>query len=155
RRVVLAGGDEQVFRERELVRAEHVVRDGEQLLRPAFGGVEVRRVALAADREAERVHARGVDGADGVGSRDLVGGRGAGGLVDAGGEAGVRLRRPPGGGGGPDGVLPVVDAVHAQHREGVGEGGVAEVVTEGARGLQVVVVDGGGDDEVGVGGDAE
>src|SRR5690606_3834914 len=81
-RIVLPGADEEVFGQGELVRAEHVVRDGQDLLGPALGRVEERRVALAADGEAERVDAGGVDGVDLAEPGDLAGYGVAGQLVD-------------------------------------------------------------------------
>src|SRR5690606_41420059 len=72
---------------------------------------------FAADGEAERVDAGGVDGVDLAEPGDLAGYGVAGQLVDEPAEGGVLLGRPADHGEGPDGVLAVVDAADAQRSE--------------------------------------
>ena len=58
--VVFAGHDQQILGQRQLPLAQDGVGRGEQFLRPA--PLEVGRVALAADRQQQRMHARRIDG---------------------------------------------------------------------------------------------
>ena len=134
------GDDQQVLRQRQLPLAEDRVGDGEDLLRPALGGVG--HVALAGDGQEQRVDAGRVDGVDGAHAGDDAGDDRAGQLVDQLAEGGVFLRRPADRGERPDGAVAVVDALDPEHGEVVREAVIAEVVAERPFGLATGGIDG-------------
>ncbi len=115
----------------------------------------VRDVALAADRQQERVDARRVDGVDGVDAGQDGRDQGAGQLVDQLAERGVFLGRSADRGERPDGAGSVVDALDLEDREVVRQAVIAQVVAERPFGLAGVGVDGADDGEVGLGGDRQ
>ena len=93
RRIVLAGRDQQILGQRELPLAQDRVGRGQQFLRPAALGIG--RVALAADRQQQRMHAGGIDRMHRVQARESrVGNHRPGELVNQLAEHRVFLRRP-------------------------------------------------------------
>src|SRR5690606_37528614 len=103
------------------------------------------------DGQQEGMYAGGVDRVRGVDAGNHRGDGGAGEFVDELAEGGVFLRGAADDGEGPDGIVPVVDAVHVEHGEIVLEAVVAEVVAEGAFGQQALGIDRAADAEVGLG----
>ena len=127
-RIVLAGGDEQVLRQRQLPLAEDRIRLGEQFLRGPLS--TVRDVPLAADREQERMNAGRVHRVDSVDAGEDGRDQRAGDLVDQLAERRVRLGRSADDGERPDRVRAVCYPVHPHHREVVRQAVVPEVVAE-------------------------
>ena len=119
----------------------------------ARGGV--RHVALAADRQQQRMDAGGIDGVDRVDAGEHRRDDRPGQLVDDCAERRVFLRRPADDGERPDRAVAVIDALDVQHREVVRQAVVAEVIAERPFGQLRVGIDRAGDAEVGVGGDRQ
>ena len=147
------GDDQQELGERELALAEDGAGLREQFLR--LRRVEERHVAFAADRQQQRVDAGGVDGVDAMHAGQHGGNHRAGELVDQLAEHRVFLRRPADDGERPDRVAAAVHCFDLQHREGVREAVVAEVIAERAFGEQAIGVDRADDAEVAVGVDRQ
>src|SRR5690606_9548406 len=146
-RVVLARRDQEILRERALAEAEDGVRDRQELLGDPLAPWDV---ALASDREKERMHARGIDRVERVNAGNLLGDDGRGDLVDQLSEGRVLLRRPADHGEGPDRIAAMPNLLDAQEGEIVDEAVVAEVIAERAFRSGLARVDRAGDDEVGI-----
>ncbi len=134
-RIVLLGHDQQVLGQRQLPLAEDGVGVGQQFLRFAAAGI--RDVALAADRQQQRMHAGRVDRVDRVHAGDDRRQDRPGEVVDQLAERGVFLRRSADDGERPDGAGPVIDGVDVEHGKVVRQAVIAEMVAERAFGQQL------------------
>ena len=90
----------------------------------------VGHVALAADRQQQRMHAGGIHGVDRMDAMHHRRNDRPGDLVDDRAEAGVLLRRPADHRERPDRVLAVIDLLDVQHRERMRQAVIAEVIAE-------------------------
>ena len=97
-----------------------------------------RPVALAADRQQQRMHAGRVDGVHADNARQHGGNHRPGQLVDELAEDRVFLRRPADDRERPDRAVAVIDVLDAQHREIVLQTVVAQVIAERPFGQQLV-----------------
>ncbi len=128
--IVLSGDDEEVLRERGLAEPENGVRAGEDLARLALFIRPIRNVALASDREKQRMDSRGVDRVEGLHAGERDGNHRLGQLVNELSERGVLLGRPPYDGEGPDRVIAMVDRLDLENGKLVSEAVVPEVIAE-------------------------
>ena len=114
-RIVGLVDDQQVLGQRQLPLAEDRVGLRQQLLRPLRFGE--RPVALAADRQQQRMHAGRIDRVHAVHAGQHGGNHRPGQLVDQLAEDRVFLRRPADDRERPDRIVAMIDLLDAQHRE--------------------------------------
>jgi len=104
-------------------------KEVQQLLGLAL--LRIGDIALAGDGQQQRMDPGGVHGVDLLDPGDHGGDQRAGQLVDERAEGGVLLGGTADGGKGEDGIPAVIDRLHLNDREFVGQAVVPEMVAEG------------------------
>ena len=120
--------NEQVLRQRQLPLTKNRVGIGQQFLRPALPGVG--DVALATDRQQQRMHSRCVDGMHRVHARDHRRNDRAGDFVNDLAKRRILLRRPPDGRERPNRPIAMRDRLDVEDRKIVRETVVAEMIAK-------------------------
>ena len=126
--IVLLRDDQQILRQRQLPLTKNRVGIGQQFLRLAAAGVG--DVALAADGQQQRMHARRVDGMHRVHARDDSRNDRPGDFVNDLAERRVFLRRAADDGERPDGASAMRDRLDVEHRKIVRQAVVAQMIAK-------------------------
>jgi len=152
-RLPILGRNEQILRKTELPRSENAVSQRQQL-----GGAflsAVRRVALAADGEQQRMYSGRIYGMNLLYAGNILANRVSGQFVDQLTERGVFLRRPADDRERPDCARLGIHLVHPHNRERMRQAVIAKMISERALGLRLPRINLTRNDKIGIVANAE